>query len=283
MIKLEDIRIRDPFILVDNGLYYMYGTTDLGKGTESFDRFSVYISDDLKNFIGPKIIFDGKEADFWADRDYWAAEVYKYNEKYYLFGSFKADGCKRATQILVCDRPDGKFVPLSETARTPIDWQCLDGTFYVENGTPYMVFCREWTEIGDGAIYALELTKDLKDTVGEPFLLFKASENPLVESISVCGAIENITDGPFLLRENGKTKMTWSSFVSGGRYAVLEAEAESIRAKWHHKESRFDFDGGHAMVFEDLNGTKFFSLHCPNVVGKERACFIPYVENERDY
>ena len=31
MIKRQDLRIRDPFILTDkeNGCYYMYGTTDL--------------------------------------------------------------------------------------------------------------------------------------------------------------------------------------------------------------------------------------------------------------
>ena len=29
MRKREDIRIRDPFILSENGIYYMYGTTDL--------------------------------------------------------------------------------------------------------------------------------------------------------------------------------------------------------------------------------------------------------------
>ncbi|MBQ9939592.1 MAG: hypothetical protein IJO96_08705 [Oscillospiraceae bacterium] len=44
MLKIEDIRMRDPFILTDteNGCYYMYGTTDLyPNSTRSYDRFSI--------------------------------------------------------------------------------------------------------------------------------------------------------------------------------------------------------------------------------------------------
>ena len=81
MLKREDIRIRDPFILTENGMYYMYGTTCVNGG----NTFSVYVSKDLENFEGPFIVFDGSKENFWADLDYWAAEVWKYNGKFYLF------------------------------------------------------------------------------------------------------------------------------------------------------------------------------------------------------
>ena len=84
-----------------------------------------------------------------------------------------------------------------------------------------------------------------------------------------------LTDGPFLFQENGLVKLIWSS-ISKGRYVVLEATADSIKGKWAHYPSRFDFDGGHAMVFTDFDGRRYFSLHSPNIAPNERMKFIPY-------
>ena len=275
MLKREDIRIRDPYILPDHEqkCYYMYGTTALEIGSlDAKNTFSVYRSTDLENFEGPKVIFDGDKIGFWADRDFWAPEVHKYNGKYYLFGSCKSEDRCRATQIFVCDTPDGTFVPLTEDPITPKDWDCLDGTFWVENGTPYIVFSHEWTQVGDGEIWAMPLTDDLKQPAGEPFLLFRASENPEVSPLQDDAYV---TDGPFLYTEDGKLVMIWSSFYRG-RYLVLQATSTSIDGKWTHGGSRFDFDGGHAMLFERFDGKRMISLHSPNKPTYERAFFYEY-------
>lgn len=100
MLKKEDIRIRDPFILTDreNNCYYMYGTTALEGGSlAARSSFSVYKSYDLENFEEPKVVVDGEKLGLWATRDYWAAEVHVYEGKYYLFGSMKSDTAHRAT------------------------------------------------------------------------------------------------------------------------------------------------------------------------------------------
>lgn len=278
MIKREEIRIRDPFILTDkeSGCYYMYGTTALKSGTlAAGNTFSVYKTYDLENFEEPKVIFDGSEIGFWADRDFWAPEVHKYNGKYYLFGSCKAKNRCRATQIFVCDTPDGVFKPVSDKPITPADWECLDGTLFVENGTPYVVFCHEWLQIKDGEIWAMPLTDDLSAPAGDPVMLFKASDDPDVSELGGVGPGNYVTDGPFLYRDGGKVKMIWSSYYKG-RYLVLEAESDSVLGKWTHNGSRFDFDGGHAMIFETLNGKRMISLHAPNRANDERACFYEY-------
>ena len=168
MIKREEIRIRDPFIYTDreNNCYYMYGTTDLvNDKIVARNTFSVYRTTDLENFEEPKVIFDGGKCGFWADRDFWAPELHEYNGKYYLFASCKADGRHRATHIFVCDTPDGQFLPLTEEPITPSDWECLDGTFWVEDGKPYVIFSHEWTQVGDGEIWAAELKEDLTGRV----------------------------------------------------------------------------------------------------------------------
>ena len=272
----KEIRIRDPFILVDDGKYYMYGTTDLEDGSlRARNTFSVYVSADLENFSEPKTVVDGDALDFWGTCDFWAAEVHKYNGRYYLFGSCRAEGMNRATQIFVCDTPDGAYVPLAETARTPKDWGCLDGTLFVDDGKPYMVFCREYTQVYDGEMWALPLSDDLTHPVGDPIFLFRASDNPTVEDVGK----GFITDGPFLFREDGKIKMLWSSMATVKYkkiYAVLEAQADSLLGPWTHFEGQYSFNGGHAMLFEDLDGNRRLAMHTPNRVDKERLEFFDY-------
>lgn len=276
MLRKEDIRIRDPFVLTDKekGLYYVYGTTQLQDGLSAGNKFSVYVSKDLELFEGPFTVFDGDKCGFWGTKDFWAAEVHKYNGKYYLFGSFYADDHVRASQILESDSPLGEFKPISEKPQTVDGWECLDGTLYVENDVPYFVFCHEWLQCDIGEIWAVELTADFKQTVGEPFLLFKASDNPYVTSISE-KKTQMVTDGPFLFKEDGKLKMIWSSNANG-KYAVLEAVADNLRGAWSHRKPRFDFDGGHAMIFTALDGKQYFSLHAPNTPPFERMKFIEY-------
>ena len=275
MKKRAELRIRDPFILTDNEnkCYYMYGTTALEEESlAAYNTFTVYKSYDLETFDDGKIVVDGTKLGFWADKDFWAPEVHKYNGRYYLFGSCNADGKCRATQIYVCDTPDGEFVPVSPDARTPEDWICLDGTLYIENDTPYMVFSREWIQVLDGEMWAVELSKDLSRRVGEPFKLFSASEaKDVTEFENIPGAY--ITDGPFMFHENGKLNMMWSSFKDG-RYVVLIAQSDSIKGRWTHLGSQFDFCGGHGMIFTDLNGKRMISLHSPNTPELERAHFF---------
>ncbi len=276
-LKRQDIRIRDPFIYTDreNSCYYMYGTGSLIDGTiNTGNKFWVYKSYDLENFEGPITIFDGDEENFWADRDYWAPELHRYNGKYYLFASLKAEGRNRATQIFVSNTPDGKFAPLSDAPITPKEWMCLDGTFFIEDGVPYMVFCHEWVQVGDGEIWAVPLTDDLTSPAGEPKMLFRASDDPEVTPHGGRSG-DYVTDGPFLRHEDGKVKMIWSSFCNG-RYAVLEAEADTLFGEWRHSGSRFAFDGGHAMIFETLDGERKLALHSPNTCDLERAEFYEF-------
>lgn len=277
MLKKSEIRIRDPFILTDfeNKCYYMYGTTALENASlAAKNTFSVYKSYDLENFSEPRTVVDGEKLGFWADRDFWAAEVHLYKGKYYLLGSCKSATRHRATHIFVCDTPDGAFVPLSENSPTPSDWECLDGTLFVEDSVPYLVFCHEWTQIKNGEICAVRLSDDLKAPIEKPFVLFRAADVPSVTEIRPDSG-NYITDGPFLYREDGMIRMIWSS-LSDGKYAVLKAECESLHGNWKHLGRAYDFDGGHAMLFNRLDGVRMISLHAPNQANLERPFFAEF-------
>lgn len=174
-MKREEINIRDPFVLTRNGQYYLYGT----RGATCWgpaDGFDVYVSRDLENWDGPFECFHN-DGTFWADRNYWAPEVHEYHGKLYMLASFKREDLCRGTAILTADNPLGPFVPHSDGRVTPSNWECLDGTLYVSpDDKPYLVFAHEWVQVGDGEICAMPLSDDLSRAIGEPKLLFHASE-----------------------------------------------------------------------------------------------------------
>ncbi len=278
-MKKEEINIRDPFVLVHDGKYYMYGT----RGPECWEEESfgldVYVSEDLEEWEGPKEIFT-RTPDFPYTMNYWAPEVYKYNNLFFMFVSFKAPDVCRGTAILVSDTPDGTFRMHSDGIVTPKDWECLDGTFYIANdGTPYMVFCHEWVQTIDGTMCAVPLTKDLKAAAGEPRWLFRASDSHWINK----PAEQYVTDGPFLYRmQNGDLYMLWSASGAGG-YSVglVKSDNGDITGNWSHvEEPLYAKEGGHGMIFETLDGRKMLSLHSPDWHSYERPKFFEVQEKD---
>ncbi len=161
---------------------------------------------------------------------------------------------------------------------TPREWECLDGTLYIgKNDTPYMIFCHEWVQTTDGQMCAIELSKDLKKAVGEPRVLFTASQSEWINK----PAEVYITDGPFMYRmENGDLFMIWSASGSGG-YSVglVKSDNGDITGNWTHlPEPLFANDGGHGMIFEAFNGKKILTLHSPNYTLQERPHFYEVAE-----
>lgn len=76
--RTEDIHLRDPFILPVDTRYYLYGTRcEIQPGQPA--GFDIYTSENLHSWSGPFPIFNRPD-DFWADRDFWAPEVHKYQE-----------------------------------------------------------------------------------------------------------------------------------------------------------------------------------------------------------
>ncbi len=284
MIKRTDIQIRDPFILAHDNAYYLYGTTDKNCWSGKATGFDCYKSADLENWEGPFEVFKRTD-DFWADRHFWAPEVYHYNGKFYMFASFKAEGTPRGTQILVCDTPNGSFKIHSKAPVTPPDWECLDGTLYIDQeNKPWMIFCHEWTQVTDGKICAVRLKDDLTESEGEPLTLFSASEAPwtvgVKNKVNGMDATVYITDGPYPYRtKDGKLLLLWSSAGKEG-YAIGIAKNDgNIAGKWvHQSEPLFAKDGGHGMIFTDFNGKAFVTLHSPNRTPNERPCFFPIEE-----
>jgi beta-xylosidase len=285
MLKNADIHMRDPFVLTNTSekKYYLYGTVGSEAWTKSANGIDYYVGTDLLNWEGPFPAFR-PPAGFWADRNFWAPEVHYFRGRYYLFASFKAEGVRRGTQILAADSKTGPFAPISERPATPRDWECLDGTLFVDNqDEPWIVFCHEWVQVSDGEVCALRLSDDLKSTIGEPKILFHASEAPWAQELNSKGRTGYVTDGPWLHRTvSGRLLMLWSSFSTGG-YTVGMARSTSgdILGPWQQiPEPLYAGDGGHCMVFRTFEGQLMLAYHRPNESPGERPFFVPLREKD---
>ncbi len=273
IVPLADIRLRDVCILPDaaSKTYYM-----VGPGRNSV---RIYVSKDMKNWQGPKTIFKTPE-DMWDDvrvRNIWAPEMHKYKDKYYLFLTFDTQNklpeqwndwlprVTRGSQTLVSDTPTGPFKPFLNHSTLPTDMMTLDGTLWVEDGVPYMVFCHEWVQIKDGTVEYVQLKDDLSEAVGTPKRLFNGSDAVWSRKSDQYGC--HVTDGPFLYKgKTGKLYMVWTSGgYKGYTQGIAISESGKLAGPWKQQEQPlYEKDGGHGMVFTAFDGKLMLILHSPN-------------------
>lgn len=282
-MKLSDIQIRDPFIvpIPQEQKYYMYGSTDKNIWHDG-NGFDMYVSDDLENWEGPFEVFRNYEG-FIADKNFWAPEVYEYKGAFYMFATFRRrENDLLGTAVLKSDSLYGPFQLHSDGVVTPQEWCCLDGSLYVDReGIPWMVFCHEWQQVGDGEVCIIQLSDDLQTAVSEPHLLFRASEAKWPTPFKhdrVKFEKNFVTDGTFMFHnEAGELCMLWASFIDN-QYAQGLAKSLSgeVLGPWIHRpEPIYSENGGHGMIFKTFEGVTMLALHGPNKTPNERAKFIP--------
>jgi len=273
---------RDPFVYVEDGVYYMYCT-----GWRVYKNTSGSIDGkwtQIKNAVV-------KPGDY--KKNAWAPELYKYNGAYYLFTTYTPNYTRNEYEnhgciIMKADSPEGPFKMITDGWITPPEWDCIDGTLYVDpEGKPWMIFSREHTCLnGNGAFVAAQLSEDLTHFVSEPIELFRANDT--------AWSAQGITDGCFMYTtKEGDLLMLWSNNDEKG-YCVGVARSSNgrLNGEWSHDELRLfsgwmsgsgegnKIDGGHGMIFTDFDGQMYLVLHSPNDWGGDssRMTFVPVIE-----
>ena len=266
---LDSIRLSDPCILADKNtsMYYMTGTG--GK---------LWKSKDLKSWSGPYTVAKTDD-ESWMGKNpmIWAAELHAYKGKYYYFATFtnrdvKIDTVKgnvierRASHVLVSDRPDGPYVPMKDPVYLPANKPTLDGTFWIDaDNKPYMVYCYEWLQNWDGTIESIELKSDLSGSMGEGKLLFRASESPWSrEKEDGVDKPNKVTDGPWLFRTGtGRLGMIWTSWIYNVyTQGVAYSQNGTLAGPWVQEKNPITPPNfGHGMLFQTLEGKWLMSVH----------------------
>lgn len=288
----QDIYIRDPFVLADNDTYYMYGTTKPYKGS-----FDVFTSKNLITWERQERCFVA-DNNFWGKENFWAPEVYKYTYNgetaYYMFATFQGSDGIKGTSILKADSTLGPFKEWSSGALTMPGHSCIDGTLYIEDGKPYMIYCHAWNCVDKGcyvptadatdpnqvmgSMAYVELSPDLKSiaTGAEHHEWFEAKYGDMFNFV---------TDGPFVYTNNGQKYLLWSTTdQSTESYKTMCTPFNTLGEDINIGTVTtilYNENGGHPMAFTDFAGNECLVIHAPNT-GDTRANFfnITNVENE---
>lgn len=275
-VPFDDLSMSDPFIYPDEETktYYLTGTGG-----------RLYKSKDLKMWTGPFSILDLTGT--WMDGLFCAAgEIHQIGDKYYYAGTWSDHSTliqvvprrynvpRNQTQLLISDKPEGPYKPLvaeREFCLGPEDWDIIDGTLYTENDTTYMVIVHEWTQLIDGTMAYMPLSKDLTHRTADPVTIFRASEAPWSKEMNSIGEATFglkmpgwVTDGPQMFRtKTGRLGMLWSSWGEN-RYAqgVAWSESGTIKGPWIQEKEAFKGDNsGHGMLFTTFEGKRLLIIH----------------------
>lgn len=235
----EPVPLGDPFILRHNKTYYAYGT-------HSDNGIEVYTSNDLKEWKLRGLALDKK--DVWADRWFWAPEIYEIKGKFYMYYSADEHIC-----VATSDSPLG---PFKQEKQQPIlaSEHSIDNSLFIDDdGKSYLFFVR----FNDGNnVWVMELEDDL----------MTAKENTMHPCIHVSQPWEEVqarvNEGPFVIKRKGLYHMTYSAnHFESQRYGVGCATATNIMGQWTKYEENPILQNpgelvgaGHHALFTDKAG-----------------------------
>jgi beta-xylosidase len=265
-VSIDSIRLSDPFILADKktSTYYMTGTGGM-----------LWTSKDLEKWSGPTAVAK-TDPDSWMGPQpmIWAAEIHENKGKYYYFATFtnkelKAEGDleRRACHGLMADTPQGPYLPMKQPTYLPANKLTLDATLWEDtDGKPYMIYCHEWLQNGDGTVEKIELLPDFSGTKGDPEIMFLASDSPWSREKDKNGNdIPNkVTDGPWLFKtQTGKLGILWTSWIYDVyTQGIAYSESGTLDGPWiQEKEPFTPPNHGHGMMFRSFEGKLLLVMH----------------------
>lgn len=278
-MKRDEIQIRDPFVFVENGVYYLIGTTGSDPWGSGSD-LALFASYDLEEFEKKRVMVTDGSLDSY--KNIWAPELHKYRGKYYLIVSAVRKDVGRGSFIFVSDKVDGDYKMLTGSYATPAEWGCLDATLFVHEDKPYLCFANEWmtpiTNDGDGSLYMAELSEDLTEIIGKPKKIISGKNSEIAIEVSDKSGTVNgyIAEGPYLYEEDGNIVLLWSTVGKSGYTVVKSVSKNGVFGDYEFDKIVFSEDGGHCMCFTDLEGGRRLTLHQPNGTPNERMKLFPF-------
>lgn len=249
--ELKKVPLGDPFILLWEGKYYAYGTY-------AADGIAVYVSDDLERWSIPAGANNGlalQKNEVWADRWFWAPEVYPVNGKFYMYYSADEHIC-----VAVADSPLGPFIQDVQEPMITGEKAIDNSLFRDADGKNYLFFDR----FNDGnAIWMAELEDDLIHLKTETM-------TPCIHVSQTWEEVwPRVNEGPFVYKHNGIYYMTYSANSYESQfYGVGFATATSPFGPWTKYENNpiLQKPGnlvgvGHSALFTDKDGKLRIVFH----------------------
>lgn len=252
----DAVPFADPFILYERGIYYAYGTS-------SDEGIAVLVSDDLETWYYPEghagyLALNKKDS--YGDRWFWAPEVYRIGDTYYMYYSAEEHICVAESRS-----PLGPFVQAEK--RPMLEERGIDNTLFIDrDGTPYLFWVRFR---GGNEVWMAELEKDYK-TIKPSTERFCIRMWQQWEQVWPA-----VNEGPFVVEHKGTYYLTYSAnSYESEQYGIGCATARAIDGPWRKYDDNPVYqspDGitgaGHHAVFRDKKNRLRVVFHAHNTPG----------------
>lgn len=203
--------IGDPYLVTENGKYYVTATCD-GKG------YDIYSSTDLVDWTKEGRIFTSSANEGWVRSSLWQPQIVIGSDgNYYLYYCGNNDNNSLRIGVAVSDTITGPYKDALDTPLLPYNVATIDPNLFTDDdGRMYLYFSRDCSEnIVDGhhtsQLYCIEMesyTKIKEDM--DPVLLVTPEQDWELASGDYLW-----NEGPDMLKHDGKYYL----FYSGGCYA----------------------------------------------------------------
>lgn len=261
LIRTNITGIGDPFILREGDTYYAYATS-------AADGFRYFVSKDLIRWSEGGYCYRNSS---WAENCFWAPEVYKFGDRYYMLytGRWKQNHSLRLG-LAVSASPCGPFEDVKEGPLFDLGYAVIDGTLFAEGNARYLYFVRDCSEnIVDG----LHVSEIYGAPVGEDFSFLAPPvrlTSPDVPWETARDPLWRWNEGPALLKHGGNYYLNYSvNCYSDPEYSIACAVAPTPLGPFVKDASNpvlrrreGDFSGpGHNSFFRDAEGYLCTAFH----------------------
>ncbi len=200
--------------------YYMY-CTSAGNG------YYCWRSSDMIHWGDKKMCFV-KTDDAWSRDCFWAPEVVAKDGRYYMFYTAKNHSGSLRIGLAIADHPAGPFKDFENRPFLDLGYATIDANVLLDDdGRNYLYFSKDCSEnVVDGKntsqIWGIELTADLKGTLGEPVLL----ATPL-QTWEIRSGDWRWNEGPEVIKHNGTYYLTYSAnYFESPAYSIGYATSD---------------------------------------------------------
>ena len=247
------VPLADPYILLDGGTYYAYGTYDA-------NGIRCYTSDDLRTWKYEGLALHKDNTT--ETKNFWAPEVYRIKGKYIMYYS-----ANEHLYAATSNSPKGPFKQVGSYQMESIigSEKCIDSHVFIdEDSTAYIFFVR----FTDGnCIWQAKLGDDYITPIGSTLKkCFAATQSWELK-------MGKVNEGPNVIKHNRRYYLTYSgNDYRSQDYAVGYATATNIASGTWTKYSnnpilrRWDdlVGTGHHSLFYDKEGLLRIVFHAHN-------------------
>lgn len=293
-VAIDTMNLANPFVVYDAGkdLYYMTG-----------DGGFLWRSGDLRLWEGPFDILRPSAASWVGENAVITSpEIHPYKGKYYYMATFARPDVMIDTvagkpinrvscEIFVSDSITGPYEQL--TAETPLlapEYMAVHPTFCEDElNVGYLIYNYAAEQSGDATVQIIRLGKKLNVQIGEPYIMFRASQNPWSSATDEEGknGFSPIMRAPFMFdTRGGELGILFDTTVDGlSAIGVAYTEKDhGLNGPWHIEQEPLLTGGvGGPMMFKDYDGTLVMAVHRDTVVGGVKKSIPQFMKMDSQF